>query len=155
MKRYEYNITNEEVIMTVKLWGVDRLHLLFDYHSEYNSYQLFDQDLVYFFIFIFIETYPHSKIIKHSTLSSWILSHWQVLQGGLGRGGIQRTSIGHWGSPGLGSWTPPLLHIHYITGSHHTGTWFLLPSAWMKEHHLQLNLAKTELLVLPATPTLQ
>ncbi len=28
-------------------------------------------------------------------------------------------------------------------------------SAWMKEHHLQLNLAKTELLVLPATPTLQ
>ncbi len=28
-------------------------------------------------------------------------------------------------------------------------------SAWMKEHHLQLNLAKTELLVLPATPTPQ
>ncbi len=28
-------------------------------------------------------------------------------------------------------------------------------SVWMKEHHLQLNLAKTELLVLPATPTLQ
>ncbi len=27
--------------------------------------------------------------------------------------------------------------------------------AWMKEHHLQLNLAKTELLVVPATPTLQ
>ncbi len=25
----------------------------------------------------------------------------------------------------------------------------------MKEHHLQLNLAKTELLVFPATPTLQ
>ncbi len=101
---------------------------------------------------------------------------------GLGRGGIQSTSIGHWGSPGLGSWTPPLLHIHYITGSHHTGTWLLLPflcwwhtalsliltrwsngsctdlrliSAWMKEHHLQLNLAKTELLVFPATPTLQ
>ncbi len=22
---------------------------------------------------------------------------------------------------------PPLLHIHYITGSHHTGTWFLIP----------------------------
>ncbi len=22
---------------------------------------------------------------------------------------------------GIGSWTPPLLHIHYITGSHHTG----------------------------------
>ncbi len=28
-------------------------------------------------------------------------------------------------------------------------------SAWMKEHHLQLNLAKTELLVFPATPSLQ
>ncbi len=28
-------------------------------------------------------------------------------------------------------------------------------SACMKEHHLQLNLAKTELLVFPATPTLQ
>ncbi len=28
-------------------------------------------------------------------------------------------------------------------------------SAWMKEHHLQLNLAKTELLVFPAAPTLQ
>ncbi len=28
-------------------------------------------------------------------------------------------------------------------------------SAWMKEHHLQLNLAKTELLVFSATPTLQ
>ncbi len=26
--------TNEEVIMTVKLWGVDRLHLRFDYHSK-------------------------------------------------------------------------------------------------------------------------
>ncbi len=28
-------------------------------------------------------------------------------------------------------------------------------SAWRKEHHLQLNLAKMELLVFPATPTLQ
>ncbi len=28
-------------------------------------------------------------------------------------------------------------------------------SAWMKEHHLQLNLANIELLVFPATPTLQ
>ncbi len=31
------------------------------------------------------------------------------------------------GFPGIGSWTPPLLHIHYITGSHHTGAWLLLP----------------------------
>ncbi len=28
-------------------------------------------------------------------------------------------------------------------------------SSWMKEHHLQFNLAKTELLVFPASPTLQ
>ncbi len=41
-------------------------------------------------------------------------------------GGIQSTSIGYWGSPGIGSWTPILLHIHYITGSHHTGTWLLI-----------------------------
>ncbi len=24
-------------------------------------------------------------------------------------------------------WTPPLLQIHYITGSHHTTKWFLIP----------------------------
>ncbi len=120
-----------------------------------------------------------------STSLVWILSHWSVFHGGLGRGGIQSTSIGHWGSPGIGSWTPPLLHIHYITGSHHTGTWLLLPflcwwhtalslisTRWSngsctdlrlpgghlgmdEKHHLQLNLAKTELLVFPATPTLQ
>ncbi len=34
---------------------------------------------------------------------------------------------GHWGPSGIGSWTPPLLHIHYITGSHHTSTWFIIP----------------------------
>ncbi len=121
-----------------------------------------------------------ASLLMLESLSPNLLS---VFRGGLGRGGIQSTSIGHWGSPGVSSWTPPLLHIHYITGSHHTGTWFLLPaddtqlylsfrpddptvaarisgcladiSAWMKEHHLQLNLAKTELLVFPATPTLQ
>ncbi len=131
----------------------------------------------------------HPLITGHhwdSTSLVWILSHWSVFQGGLGRGGIQSTSTGHWGSSGIVSWTPPLLHINYITGSDHTGTWLLLPflcwwhtqpylsfqpddptvaarisgcladiSAWMKEHHLQLNLAKTELLVFPATPTLQ
>ncbi len=45
--------TNEEVIMTVKLCGVDRLYLRFDYHSESNSvfFQLFFQNVVYFFIF--------------------------------------------------------------------------------------------------------
>ncbi len=25
-------------------------------------------------------------------------------------------TLHHWGSPGIGSWTPPFLHIHYITG---------------------------------------
>ncbi len=76
-----------------------------------------------------------------STSLVWILSHWSVFQGGLGRGGIQSTSIGHWGSPGLGSWTPPLLHIHYITGSHHTGTWLLLPFlSWL---HTALSLIST------------
>ncbi len=38
--------------MTVKLWGDDRLHLRFDYHSESYSYQLFVQNVVYFFIYI-------------------------------------------------------------------------------------------------------
>ncbi len=72
-------------------------------------------------------------------------------------------------------WDAP---VHYITGTHYTSTWFLLPSStiddtqlyhsfqpdnpivaawisgclanispWMKEHHLQLNLAKTEKLL--------
>ncbi len=69
------------------------------------------------------------------------LSHWSVFQGGLGRGDIQSTSIGHWGSPGLGSWTPPLLHIHYITESHHTGTWLLLP--FLRWWHIALSLIST------------
>ncbi len=72
----------------------------------------------------------HPLITGHhwdSTSLVWILSHWSVFQGGLGRGGIQSTSIGHWGFPWIDYWTPSLLHIHYITGSHHTGTWFLLP----------------------------
>ncbi len=43
----------------------------------------------------------------------------------------------------FGSWTPPLLHIHYITGSHHTGTWFLIPLlCWW---HTALSLSSTRL----------
>lgn len=34
-------------------------------------------------------------------------------------------------------------------------TIYMLTWAWMKDHHLQLNMAKTELLVFPAIPTLQ
>ncbi len=44
-----------------------------------------------------------------------------------GPAGSGRVADLYWGSPGIVSWTPPLLHIHYITGSHHTGTWLLLP----------------------------
>ncbi len=40
---------------------------------------------------------------------------------------ISYIATGHWGSSGISSWTPPFLHIHYITVSHHTGTWLLLP----------------------------
>ncbi len=48
--------------MTVKLWGVDRLHLCFDYHSESNSlsFSAFCQNVVYFFISY--ETYPLSSV---------------------------------------------------------------------------------------------
>ncbi len=44
--------------MTVKLWGVDRLHLRFDYHSESYSYQLFVQ-----FISLFIKL-THIQVFK-------------------------------------------------------------------------------------------
>ncbi len=121
----------------------------------------------------------HAISSKHSTLSSVLRRHYSVTEA------LWIAKADCWGSSGIGSWTPPLLHIHYITESHHTSTWYLLPllywwhssishfdqmtqqysarisgcradiSAWMKEHHLQLNLAKTELLVFPATPTLQ
>jgi len=50
-----------------------------------------------------------------------------ISQGRMERRGIQSTSTDHRGSPGLSAWTPPLHHLHHITGTHHTGTWFLLP----------------------------
>ncbi len=94
-------------------------------------------------IFCFAFLYPSTSIMCFQTIPfvSQPKSHWSVFQGGLGRGGIQSTSIGHRGSPRLGSWTPPLLHIHYITGSHHTGTWFLLP--FLRWWHTALSLIST------------
>ncbi len=43
--------------MTVKLLGVDRLRLRFDYHSESNPgfFLLFVQNVVYFFILFFMK----------------------------------------------------------------------------------------------------
>ncbi len=46
----------------------------------------------------------------------------------------------HWS---LGSWTPPLLHIHYITGSHHTSTWFLIPLLCWWQTALSLILSRS------------
>ncbi len=43
---------------------------------------------------------------------------------------ISPVGLSRWPGEGrypLSSWTPPLLHIHYITGSHHSDTWLLLP----------------------------
>ncbi len=78
---------------------------------------------------------------RDSTSLVWILSQWQVFQGGLGRRGIHRTSTDHWGFSGIGYWTPPLLHIHYITGSHYTSTWFLMP--FLCGWHTALSLIST------------
>ncbi len=56
--------TNEEVIMTVKLWGVDRFHLRFDYHSESNSLSFFSFlfKMLFISLFFIYETFPHSCI---------------------------------------------------------------------------------------------
>ncbi len=82
-----------------------------------------------------------------------------------------KTSTGHWGSSGISSWTlifstyttslGPIIKAHGSfrpddpTVAARISGCLAEISAWMKEHHLQLNLAKTELLVFPATPTLQ
>ncbi len=52
--------------MTVKLWGVDRLHLRFDYHSEsiHSLFQLFVQNFVYFFIFLLMKLTHIQVFIK-------------------------------------------------------------------------------------------
>ncbi len=59
----------------------------------------------------------------------------------------------------LHHWVPSYKHMVYHTIAmlltHSSISHLDQISAWMKEHHLQLNLAKTELHVFPATPTLQ
>ncbi len=73
----------------------------------------------------------------------------------------------------LSSWTTSLICLYVITRFCHSETWLFLSllfhpddltiaahisacltdiSCWMKDHHLQLNLAKTELLVVPSNP---
>ncbi len=65
MMTYPLKTTNEEVIMAVKLWGVDRLsRLCFDDHSEPNSLSFFNflfKILLISFFFIH-ETYPRSSV---------------------------------------------------------------------------------------------
>ncbi len=79
-------------------------------------------------IYLLLLTLNHQILL--STLSSLGITRiplrW-TFQGGLRRGGIHRTSTGHWGTSGISSWTPFILHIHYITGSHHTTKLFLIP----------------------------
>ncbi len=90
----------------------------------------------------------------------------------------------YWGASGLGSWTTSLFCLHGITRFCHSETCFSYHcyaddsqlylsfhpddptiaarisacltdiSCWMKDHHLQLNLAKTELFVVSANPSL-
>jgi len=86
----------------------------------------------------------------------------------------------NWRAPRISSGTPPLCCLHYYLGSSYALTWLLVSitqlylwfppddptvsvqlsaclsdiSAWMKEHHLQLNLSKTELLVIPTNQSL-
>src|SRR4029434_11171543 len=82
----------------------------------------------------------------------------------------------HRGAPRLGDGTTSLCHVHHLVGPYHPLAWFFISllsslsfppddttflawisdclsdvSTWMKDHHLQLNLAKTELLVFPAS----
>ncbi len=98
------------------------------------------------------------------------------------RRGIQVTTSNYWGASGLSSWTTSLLCLHGITRFCHSETWLfisllcwwhstlpLIPSwwsddsyshlslsnrhsCWMKDHHLQFNLAKTELFVVSSKP---
>ncbi len=66
-------------------------------------------------------------------------------------------SYRHMASPTISMLTThsSISHFDQMIGSCRISGCLVDISAWMKEHHLQLNLAKTEPLVFPATPTLQ
>ncbi len=50
--------------MTVKLWGVDRLHLHFDYLSESNSYSLFSFLFKMLFLYFLFMKLTHIQVFK-------------------------------------------------------------------------------------------
>ncbi len=112
---------------------------------------------------------------RDNTLLVWILSHRYVFQGGLVTGVPQGSVLGPLLFSTYTTSLGPIIQAHGF--SYHCyvdDTQLYLSfqpddptvaarisgcladiSAWIKEHRLQLNLAKTELLVFPATPTLQ
>ncbi len=120
-----------------------------------------------------------------STSLVWILSHWSGFSGWPGEGRYPKHINWSLGFPRdrfldpsssphtLHHWVPSYRHMASPTiATIMTNSYISFQpddptvaarisgsladiSAWMKEHHLQLNLAKTELLVFPATPTLQ
>lgn len=94
-----------------------------------------------------------------------------------GREAVWDTSANHWGASGFSA--PLIFSIYNLTCNDHKGTWLhfyyhcyasdtqlsfkpddptvsapisAFMKNWMKMCHLQLNLAKTELLVIPANP---
>ncbi len=60
--------TNEEVIMTVKLWGVDRLSQIDILNPIHSLFLLFVQNIVYFFIFLFMKL-THIQVFKKECMN--------------------------------------------------------------------------------------
>ncbi len=124
---------------------------------------------------ILLSTLSSLDITGHSTSLVWILSHWSVFQGGLVTGFPQGSVLGPLLFSTYTTSLGPIIQAHGFSYNFYADdTQLYLAfrpddptvaarisgcladiSAWMKEHHLQLNLAKTELLVFPASTTLQ